>query len=174
MSENGYNPMRWNCDTKGCFNVKQRPKIEVFAECFGGRINFGDVDASLVEVNSRGLILEWKGAPVAIPQGQDIAYRNLSRTGLLVVVTVAGDAETMHVSHCGFYIAGEFSGWRAADIDAVKEIFRRWYRRARSLPPVRLRKALPSERISNQGADEWVADYEAHQHEFDALLRRAA
>ena len=40
----GYNPMRWDCEKSGCFNVKCRPKIEVFAECFPGRINFGDMD----------------------------------------------------------------------------------------------------------------------------------
>ena len=35
----GYNPMRWDCERDGCFNVLRRPKIEVFADCFPRRIN---------------------------------------------------------------------------------------------------------------------------------------
>ena len=33
----GYNPLRWDCERQGCFNLKRRPKIEVFADCFPGR-----------------------------------------------------------------------------------------------------------------------------------------
>jgi hypothetical protein len=168
---NGYNPLRWDCEKEGaCYNVKHRPKIEVFAECFPGRINFGDLDASIVEINSRALLLEWKGAPVAIPTGQHLTYTNLSRTGLLVVVTVAGDAETMKVTHFGFYIGGKFSGWIVGTLDTVKEVCRRWAIKAKALPPVITRKALPHEKISKRDFDEWVADYSAHEHDFDDLL----
>ena len=55
----GYNPLRWDCEKRGCFNIKRRPKIEVFHKCFPGNINFGDVDG-IVEINGRGLMLEWK------------------------------------------------------------------------------------------------------------------
>jgi hypothetical protein len=49
---NGYNPMRWNCEKDGCFNVKCRPKIEQFADCFPGRIAVSDIDG-IVEINGR-------------------------------------------------------------------------------------------------------------------------
>lgn len=52
---NGYNPLRWDCERRGCFNLKRRPKIEVFAECFPGRINFGDVDG-IVEIGGNALL----------------------------------------------------------------------------------------------------------------------
>ena len=39
MEANGYNPLRWDCERQGCFNLKRRPKIEVFADCFPGRIS---------------------------------------------------------------------------------------------------------------------------------------
>ena len=42
---NGFNPLRWDCATRGCFNQKCRPKIELFAGCFPDRMSFGDVDA---------------------------------------------------------------------------------------------------------------------------------
>lgn len=170
MSDNGYNPMRWDCNAEGCYNIKQRPKIEVFAECFPGKINFGDLDASLVEINSRALLLEWKVSANEIPTGQNLAYCNLSKTGLLVAVIVAGDAEAMRVTHYGVYAGGQFTGWRTADIDFVKTVFRRWAKRAKELPAVALTKAAKYQHISRLDIDEWVADYERHQHEFDELL----
>lgn len=33
LHNNGANPMRWDCTTQGCFNLKKRPKVEVFADC---------------------------------------------------------------------------------------------------------------------------------------------
>lgn len=35
----GYNELRYNCETQGCFNIKKRPKIEIFAECFPRKCN---------------------------------------------------------------------------------------------------------------------------------------
>lgn len=175
MSEgNGYNPIRYRCfdDKRGtwrCYNEHHHPKVEVFAECFRGRINFGDLDAFIVEVNSRALIMEWKSAPIEIPTGQRITYENLSRTGLLVAILLAGDAKAMTVTHWGSFIAGEFSGWKAGDIEIAKAIFRSWDKAASTLPPVRLQKALPEQKItrySKAEIDEWIADYEAHESDF--------
>ena len=55
----GYNPLRWNCDDRGCYNVKHRPKIEFFAGALPGKIAMTDVDAT-TEVNGHFLFLEWK------------------------------------------------------------------------------------------------------------------
>lgn len=59
MSDNGYNPMQWNCERQGCFNVKKRPKIEMFADCLPRKISFSDIDG-IVEINGNLLLLEWK------------------------------------------------------------------------------------------------------------------
>ena len=67
----GFNPLRWDCDHQGCFNKLKRPKIEVFADCFPGRINFGDVDG-IVEINGYLLILEWKPERIELSRGQGI------------------------------------------------------------------------------------------------------
>ena len=89
--------LRYDCDKQGCFNVKKRPKIEVFDKCFSGKIAMTDVDG-LVEVNSRFLFLEWKPS-LALSTGQRILYERLTAmsTGVTVLV-VAGDPERMDVS----------------------------------------------------------------------------
>jgi hypothetical protein len=84
MKPDGYNPLRWDCEKQGCFNKKCRPKIEIFADCFPRRINFGDVDG-LVEINGKGLLLEWKSVLKDIPTGQKIAYQKLTQGGSLTV-----------------------------------------------------------------------------------------
>lgn len=45
----GYNPLCGDCARHGCFSLKRRPKIELFADCFPGRISFGAVDG-IVEI----------------------------------------------------------------------------------------------------------------------------
>ena len=55
-AQNGFNPLRWNCEERGCFNLQKRPKIEVFSACFRGKISFGDVDG-IVEISGNFPIL---------------------------------------------------------------------------------------------------------------------
>lgn len=125
MSECGHNPMRWNCATRGCFNVKRRPKIEVFSDLFPGRINFGDVDG-IVEINGRGLMLEWKSDRDDLPKGQQIMYERLTRHGVLTVIFVTGDAETMHVQSVGAYFMGKLHSPCPGDLEMVREWIKQW------------------------------------------------
>jgi hypothetical protein len=170
MKANGFNPLRWDCSRQGCYNIHCRPKIEVFADCFPGRINFGDQDAPLVERNCRGLMMEWK--PIAqITDGQRLCYENLSRVGFMVGMAVVGDPRTMEVSKYGLFIDGKFQGWRDADLKETKRVVRAWCERAEQLPRVKCHRAAAHERISRNRIDEaWVADYEAHEGEFLPLL----
>lgn len=165
----GWNPLRWSCAEGGCYNVKHRPKIELFAECFSGRINFGDIDASLVEINSRALLMEWKSVLGEIPRGQARTYENLSRTGFMTISILVGNAETMEVSKCAFYAYGRFTGWRDASLADVRALFSRWELYARSLPEFPARTPVPLARMTTQEHAEWIADYEAHEHEFPAF-----
>lgn len=121
----GYNPMRWDCSKRGCFNVKQRPKIEMFHDCFPGKISFGDVDA-IVEINGFGLMLEWKSAPMVIAGGQKIMHERLTVNGTLSVICVAGNAETMEVTHRGIFYNGRWHGWRESNFEALKDAVKRW------------------------------------------------
>ena len=100
---NGFNPMRWCCKKDGCFNDLRRPKIEVFAVCFPGRINFGDMDG-LVEINGYFGMLEWKGKGGVIKLGQRITFERFTRHLGNTVFVVEGDAKTMKVGrYCCFW-----------------------------------------------------------------------
>lgn len=127
--------MRWDCEKSGCFNKLLRPKIEVFSPCFPGAISFGDVDG-MVEINSHALFLEWKTYPEPLSRGQSMAYENLSRRNSIQVVLVAGNAETMEVSHVGWYAKGKFYDWKEATIEDVKSKIKDWVRWAKDTHPI--------------------------------------
>ena len=123
--DNGFNPLRWDCEKQGCFNKKCRPKIEVFSDCFPGRINFGDVDG-IVEINGKGLLLEWKCFSLNIPTGQKIMYQRLTKSGLLSVIVVFGNAETMEVRKYCWFKKGVQSDWLDANLDEIKIQIKQW------------------------------------------------
>ena len=124
----GYNPLRWDCAAQGCFNLKRRPKIELFADCFPGRINFGDVDG-IVEIGGNALLMEWKSEPRELPTGQRLLYERLSRGGKISVIVVVGDAETMLVEATAIFAAGVRhppEGFEPADLDLIKRRLTAW------------------------------------------------
>lgn len=126
----GYNPLRWKCDERGCFNEKKRPKIEQFADCFPGRISFGDVDAR-VEINGQFLELEWKGQRGPIPSGQKLAFDRLTARGDYTVIVVAGDAESMEVEAIQVLRPGTDPKWRTYDFGQLHSLIVRWAKWAR-------------------------------------------
>ena len=125
MQPEGFNPMRWDCQRDGCFNVKRRPKIEVFAECFPRRINFGDVDG-LVELNGWFILLEWKGSGGSLPQGQVMSFERFTRDIGDLVLVVHGDAEIMTVTGYSEFWGGRHTPIVQADLALVKSRIRRW------------------------------------------------
>ncbi len=128
---NGFNPMRWDCNERGCFNVKRRPKIEVFSECFPGKISFGDVDG-IVEINGFGLMLEWKTDTKKPTIGQRIMYERLTKSGLLSVLLVVGNAETMEVSHMSIFFNGKHTDLKEANLEIVKNKIKSWVKWAKN------------------------------------------
>ena len=140
MNGAGFNPMRWDCNKGGpgvnCFNKKRRPKIEVFSKCFPGKISLGDIDG-IVEINWRGLLLEWKTDTNKPTTGQRIMYERLTSQGLLTVVFVVGNAETMEVSHVGTFFLGKQSALEKASLQDVELRMQRWCCWAQSLPPLK-------------------------------------
>lgn len=122
---NGYNPMRWDCQKRGCFNQKRRPKIEIFHDLFPGKINFGDVDG-IVEINAKALLLEWKCDDIDLPRGQQIMYRRLTKNGDLTVIVLCGSAETMDVQYMGYFFEGQYSPAERASIEQAREWISSW------------------------------------------------
>ncbi len=125
MTPRGYNPMLWDCKEKGCFNELRRPKIEVFAQCFPGKINFGDVDG-WVEMNGYFCVLEWKGDRGKLKTGQIITYTRFSKVPGNVVFVVEGDAKDMTVKRYHFFWKGKQLPWREGDLEDVKASMKSW------------------------------------------------
>jgi len=127
----GFNPMRWDCSKDGCFNTKRRPKIELFAQCFPGLINFGDVDG-LVELNGFFCLLEWKGNGGVIRTGQRISYTAFTEAFGNIVFVVEGDAQMMTVKrYCTFW-GGKATEFRDATFEEVCQRMKAWVSWAQS------------------------------------------
>lgn len=127
------NPMRWQCETQGCFNKLKRFKIEVFAECFDNGVGMSDVDA-IVEINGNFLMMEFKGGPGDVPVGQHRMFRELTRdNSKWTVLVLAADAEQTTVAAYKRYHHGAFSKtWQATTLAHVQRWLRRWHRSARA------------------------------------------
>lgn len=123
--DNGYNPMRWDCNRRGCFNSLRRPKIEAFADCFPGRISFGDVDA-IVEINGFALMLEWKSDTIDLPRGQQIMYRRITKGKRITVIVLCGCAETMRIDYMGWIFDGCSQEPERATLDDAKSAISAW------------------------------------------------
>lgn len=104
----GYNPMKWNCEKDGCFNLKRRPKIEQFAGGFPRNGNFGDVDG-WIELNGAFAMLEWKGEGGVLKDSQRHALiRFTKQDDRNIVYYVEGDPETMRVDRYAIVRHGWF------------------------------------------------------------------
>jgi len=128
-SDNGFNPMRWDCAKQGCFNRKKRPKIELFADCFPRRIAFSDVDG-IVEVKGNFLALEWKEHQ-RLPKGQKILFERFTSLCPATVIIVEGNAETMTVDTIrvvwdGVISPPEGEPAEPCDLQQLKELIAAW------------------------------------------------
>lgn len=135
MTPAGYNPLRWRCEDRGCFNVKHRPKIELFAESFPGRIAMTDIDAT-VEVNGFFLFLEFKGGNVReVPIGQRIYFERLTRLSTRIhAAVVHADAETMDCSAIATFHRGVMSGFHPINLEGLKSRMTTWAKQSASYP----------------------------------------
>lgn len=125
-TQTGFNPLRWNCAERGCFNTLKRPKIEFLAEALPRKMAFSDVDA-ITEYKAHFLMLEWKSYVGNLPVGQRIMFERLTAPGRKTVIfIVVGNAETMEVSHLMVYARGQAKQWTACDLEALKQKIREW------------------------------------------------
>lgn len=138
MSGNGYNPLLWNCQEKGCFNIKKRAKIEVFAEDLPNRIGLSDIDAC-VEINHCFLFLEFKPVGMTtIPTGQKLMFQRLTALSeRITVIVICGNAETMEIASMCFIERGSISDWERTDLSSLKGTISRWVDRAIFAPSIR-------------------------------------
>lgn len=127
MNAHGYNPIRWDCNQLGCFNVYARPKVEQFAHLFGGKCSMGDIDYE-IERNGYYLRVEWKQQPTDIPRGQASLFSDLVRVSRqkFTVLCVAGDACTMQVTHAMRWRVDGSHRWHVRDRQWLELFFTRW------------------------------------------------
>ena len=123
-ADNGANPLRWDCSRSGCFNLKKRPKIELFADCLSGRIAFSDIDA-IVEIRGNLLLLEWKDHQ-GLATGQRILFERLTQLCPATVLIVEGDAEEMTVESIRTAERGAISPPEPADFETLRQWIRLW------------------------------------------------
>jgi len=135
LPDNGANPMRWDCATRGCFNVKKRPKIERFADCLPGRIAFTDVDG-IVEINGNLLLMEWKEHR-GVGVGQRILFERLTRFCPATVLIVEGDAESMAVDSVATVWGGRIGPPQPVNLNGLCEMIRDWAGWALDNPVIR-------------------------------------
>jgi hypothetical protein len=129
MTANGANPMRWDCNRGGngrnCFNLWKRPKLAVFAGCFPGRINFGDIDGC-AEIGRALALLEWKSAGALLQTAQSIMLRNITLDMASIAFVVEGCAKEMHVERWRICWRGKFGPWMDGGLDALKSRIQKW------------------------------------------------
>lgn len=120
----GTNPLRWDCTSRGCFNLLRRPKIERFAACFPGRIAMSDIDAT-VEVNGHFVFLEMKSHQGEIPRGQRLYFERLTRLSPRIsVMILCGDAETMQFEAMCWVYNGQLTPWQPTSFEEVVALLR--------------------------------------------------
>lgn len=126
----GYNPLNWNCKADGCFNVKHRPKIEIFAGDLPRNIGMQDIDAT-VELNGHFLFLEWKsGKPRDLPIGQKIYAERITRlSSRITYVVVFGDCESMHVDYVQPISGGIIRPCEQCSLEGLHKSIQTWVKR---------------------------------------------
>jgi hypothetical protein len=121
-SGGGYNPMRYDCKSRGCYNLNLRPKIETFAECFPRKIGMGDVDG-IVEIGSKFLLVEWKSDGGLVTRGQEIMFERLTKDNeQFVVYVVEGNPVTMEIDEYTMYFNSSVQRFCCHDHDGLAEL----------------------------------------------------
>lgn len=121
----GYNPLHWNCLTQGCFNYYCRPRLEMFAHCFPGKICMSDIDG-ICEINKHFLLLEWKTQFKPLPQGQKILFERISKAGKFTVLVLVGNVQDMKPHHLQWFHNGHSSKMFSTDAEYVENFITRW------------------------------------------------
>lgn len=156
----GTNELRWKCIQpaeceqgkgehyrlqQGCFNLKLRPKIQIFASCLPRNVAFTDVDA-VTEINNHQLWLEWKSWDSPVPPAPNYRIDSGGQLTLFKsqvsarphnhVFIVFGNAETMQV----VAVQDIWSGGATTigpvvpcDLEGLKAMIRAWGERAEDI-----------------------------------------
>jgi len=125
--------LRWCCQSQGCYISKGHVALEIWDDCFPGKIGMSDIDG-IVERNGYILILEWKKPQQDIPKGQRLLFEAFTHNSPKHTVLVGrGDYETLFVvDYCWFY-AGEQLPWKPCPLGEITPILQQWVNKIESL-----------------------------------------
>ena len=98
----------------------------MFADCFPGRINFGDVDGR-VERYGAFCELEWKRPNGTLEIGQRITFEAITKASPRnIVFVVTGDPETMEVVEYFTFWNGKAQAPTSSSLQELKDRIRAW------------------------------------------------
>lgn len=121
----GFKPLKWNCETDGCFNAANRLDFSAFYSSLPGKMSFTDADG-LAEYCGNGLLMEWKSTSSPLPTGQAIAYERLTRGKILTVLWIVGESKTMRADKVTVIFDGKYYNTPAKSTEDLNNIIKRW------------------------------------------------
>jgi hypothetical protein len=126
-----FNPLRHDCEARGCWNKQYRPQIEFFYHALPRKLTMSDIDA-VAEVNGHFLFLEWKSHKGPLPVGQRILIQRLTDASrkIIVVVIQHEPGNTEAVENIMVVRAGKFGDWEACSYGDLFERVKQWATRA--------------------------------------------
>lgn len=138
-----FRQFEWDCDERGCFNIRRRLRFGVFYHCFPNRISLTDIDG-MVEIKGNFLMLEGKPPPegggtdgIYIPTGQRIMFeRFTARLRGSIVYVVELDAENMEVFRFQPIFQGEVGELERGNLDKLCKEIEAWANWAQVNPAI--------------------------------------
>ena len=122
--------LNYDCKASGCFNLKKRPKWEVFKDCLSRDASISDIDG-IVDANGKAfLIFEWKDSDSEnLSEGQYRLYTNITKASpIFTAVIIYGNAETMEVRAIYRIRDGGIGEREPMDIKEVRRRLCWWWR----------------------------------------------
>jgi len=119
--------IRHICEHDGCFVKVLTPDWGFLDNSFSGKIRVGDIDG-VVEANGHGLFLEWKSAGASIPLGQEIMFKNLSRStnNRIIFFVINGDPKESVAVKTSIYANGVLQAVIGTDNGKLKRLCAAW------------------------------------------------
>lgn len=131
---NGENPLRWNCESRGCYRKHCCPHIEDFASAFPRQVGMTDVDYwTMAEIGNHFLWFDWKSFQDIDPNsGQVRAMRRFSELSPRIHVILVHHAPNNPdeiLSVCSIH-RGRVGKWEPCTKAELKDRIWRWAKAA--------------------------------------------
>lgn len=122
-----YNPLRHDCEAKGCWNKQYRPKIEFFYHALPRKLTMSDIDA-VAEVNGYFVFMDWKSHDGPLPTGQRILIQRLTQASkkIIAIIVKHEPGNTEAVEKIMIVRNGQFGLWEPCSFGDLFERVKQW------------------------------------------------